>query len=55
MIFGQTKSFVRETRYPLFRIMLKCLRLGHKPGNAPSVEGLQRKLGPFTFFRIKRT
>jgi hypothetical protein len=24
--------------------------LGHIPGNAPPVEGLQRKLGPFTFW-----
>jgi len=28
-------------------------RLGRIPGSAPSVEGLQRKLGPFTFLKVK--
>jgi hypothetical protein len=29
--------------------------LGHKPGNALSVEGLQRKLGPLGFFETDRS
>ena len=29
--------------------------MGHIPGNAATVEGLQRKLGPFTFFGVSRS
>jgi hypothetical protein len=34
---------------PTFRDHALRQRLGHKPGNALSVEGLQRKLGPLSF------
>jgi hypothetical protein len=30
------------------------LRFEHIPGNAPTVEGLQRKLEPLFFFRIRK-